>query len=259
MSQKDLNLRQRWWLELLKDYDMVIDYHIRKANVVADALSKKLVFSLRAINIWLSLSNDGSVIAELKIYEGQKNDDELLAKRIGSDGCLLFKDRIYVLKNLKLVQEILNEAHNGNMSVHLGSNKMYHDLKKMYWWSGMKHDISEFVSKCLICQQEKAKHEVPLGLLQSVTIQEWKWERATMDFKKKDSIWVIVDRLTKSAHFILLFVYEIVRLHGVPVSIIYDRDPRFTSRLWNKLQEALGTHYILAPFSILRLMDNLNV
>ncbi|KAA3483799.1 integrase [Gossypium australe] len=86
---------------------------------------------------------------------------------------------------------------------------MYNDLKKLYWWSGMKRDIFEFVTKCLICQQVKAEHQVPSGLLQPVMVPKWKWDRITMDFvtglpmtpKKKDAMWVIVDRLTKSAHF----------------------------------------------------------
>ncbi|KAA3471218.1 DNA/RNA polymerases superfamily protein [Gossypium australe] len=128
----------------------------------------------------------------------------------------------------------------------------------MYWWLGMKCEISKFVSRCLICQQVKAEHQVASGLLQPVTIPKWKWERVTMDFvsglpvtpRKKDSIWVIVDRLTKSAHFIPvrvdysleklaeLYVSKIVRLHGVPSSIISDRNSRFTSRFWNKLYEA---------------------
>ncbi|KAB2052134.1 hypothetical protein ES319_A12G098700v1 [Gossypium barbadense] len=125
----------------------------------------------------------------------------------------------------------------------------------------MKRDISEFVSRCLVCQQVKAKHQVPLGLLQPVMIPEWKWDSVTMDFvsglplspKKKDAIWVVVDRLTKFAHFILvptdfsldrlveLYIVEIVRLHRVPASIILDRDLRFTSLFWKKLREALGT------------------
>ncbi|KAA3484789.1 DNA/RNA polymerases superfamily protein [Gossypium australe] len=125
MSQKDLNLRQRRWLELLKDYDMIIDYHPRKTNLVTDALSRKSMFSLR-------------------ISEAQKNDNELRAKRvhyelssdskfqIGSNDCLLFRGRICVPKNSKLVQKILNKAHNGTMSVHPEVNKMYNDLKKMY-------------------------------------------------------------------------------------------------------------------------------
>ena len=125
----------------------------------------------------------------------------------------------------------------------------------------MKRDISEFVTKCLICQQVKAEHQVPSGLLQQVMVLEWKWDMITMDFvtslpltpRKKDAVWVVVDRLIKSAHFIPvrtdysldklaeLYIAEIVRLHGVPMSIISDRDPRFTSRFWKKLQEALGT------------------
>ena len=91
---------------------------------------------------------------------------------------------------------------------------MYNDLKKMYWWNGMKRDISEFVSKCLICQQVKAEHQVPSGLLQLVIVPEWKWDGITMDFvtgllltlKKKDVVWVVVDRLTKSAQFIAVLL-----------------------------------------------------
>ncbi|KAA3461787.1 reverse transcriptase [Gossypium australe] len=125
----------------------------------------------------------------------------------------------------------------------------------------MKRDISNFVSKCLICQQVKGEHQVPSGLLQLIMIPEWKWERITMDFvsrlplssKKKDAIWVIVDRLTKLAYFVLvrtdysldklaeLYINENMRLHGVPLSIVSVRDPRFTSLFWKKLQEALGT------------------
>ncbi|KAK5785212.1 hypothetical protein PVK06_039771 [Gossypium arboreum] len=178
MSQKDLNLRQRRWLELLKDYELIIDYHPGKANVVADALSRKLLFTLSVMNTQLKMSDDGLILAELRarpmflqeIFEAQKNDQDLLAKRkqceadtgsdfkIGSDGCVMFKNRICVPKNDELIQKILHEAHNGCLAVHPGSTKMYNDLKKMYWWSGMKRDISEFVSKCLVCQQVKAEH-----------------------------------------------------------------------------------------------------
>ncbi|KAG8472937.1 hypothetical protein CXB51_034843 [Gossypium anomalum] len=240
------------------------NYHPGKANVVADTLSRKSLFALRVMNVHLSVSSDNVLVAELKakpllthqICETQKVDDELVAKRakcvlnvdsefqIDDNDCLRFRSRLCVPRNSELILMILNEAYNSRMSIHLGSTKMYNDLKRQFWWPGMKQDISDFVSKCLICQQVKAEHQVPLGLLQPIMIPEWKWDRITMDFvsglplssSKKDEIWVVVDRLTKSAHFI-----PIVRLHGVPISIVSDRDLRFTSRFWKKLQEALGT------------------
>ncbi|GJV09648.1 putative reverse transcriptase domain-containing protein [Tanacetum coccineum] len=145
---------------------------------------------------------------------------------------------------------IMLESHKSKYSIHPGSDKMYHDLRKLYWWPNMKADIATYVSKCLTCAKVKAEHQKPSGLLQQPEIPVWKWERITMDFITKlprtpsgyDSIWVIVDRLTKSAHFIpmnekykmekltRLYMKEIVCRHGVPVSIISDRDPRFASR-----------------------------
>nr|GFC92261.1 putative reverse transcriptase domain-containing protein [Tanacetum cinerariifolium] len=126
---------------------------------------------------------------------------------------------------------------------------------------GMKKDIAEYVSWCLTCSKIKAEHKKPSGLLQQQEIPEWKWEKMTMDLVTKflrssdgyDAIWVIVDRLTKSAHFLpiredykmeklaRIFINEIVARHGVPVSIISDRDGRFASHLWQALQEVLGT------------------
>ena len=125
----------------------------------------------------------------------------------------------------------------------------------------MKKDVAKFVSKCLIFQQVKVEHQRPAGLLQSLPIPRCKWERITMDFLVRlprcqsgyDAIWVIVDRLTKSAYFLPmknsdsieklaeLYVKEIVRLHGTPVSIVSDKYPWFTSRFWPSLQRALGT------------------
>ena len=125
----------------------------------------------------------------------------------------------------------------------------------------MKRDVTEYVSRCLMCQQVKAEHQVPTGLLNPLPIPQWKWDNITMDFvsgfpltqQKHGAVWVIVDRLTKSAHFIPvridysmdrlaeLYVDEIVRLHGVMLSIVFDRDPQFTSRFLKELQSALGT------------------
>ncbi|GKD57456.1 retrotransposon protein, putative, ty3-gypsy subclass, partial [Tanacetum coccineum] len=169
-DQKELNMRQRRWIELFSDYECEIRYHLGKANVVADALSRK--------------------------------------------------ER-----------------------------------------PGMKRDIATYVSECLTCAKVKAEHQRPSGLLQQPQIPEWKWENITMDFITKlprtrnghDAIWVVVDRLTKSAHFLAihkdysteklakLYTDEIVAHHGVLVSIISNCDAQFTSHLWQTFQKALGT------------------
>ncbi|GKF71612.1 putative reverse transcriptase domain-containing protein, partial [Tanacetum coccineum] len=104
----------------------------------------------------------------------------------------------------------MDEAHTSRYLIHPGAGKMYHDLRDLYWWPGMKRDIAEYVSKCLTCSKIKAEHQKPSGSLQQPEIPEWKWEKITMDLVIKlprssgryDAIWVIVDRLTKSAHFL---------------------------------------------------------
>ena len=137
-------------------------------------------------------------------------------------------------------------------SVHPCTTKMYHNIRDLYWWDGLKKDVADYDVKCLTCQQVKAEHQKPSRKLQPLPIPEWKWERITIDFvvrlpRSKDgynSIWVIVDRLTKSAHFLSVkatysvakwCVKHIVCLYGVPISIVSDRGSIFTSRCWQKL------------------------
>lgn len=162
--------------------------------------------------------------------------------------------------------DILREAHRTPYTIHPGETKMYTDLKQSFWWKRMKVDIAKYVSACGVCQQVKAEHKRPASLLRPLEIPEWKWEHITMDFviglprspRGKDAIWVVVDRLTKSAHFIPvrttntahdlapLYIKEVVRLHGVPKSIVSDRDSKFVSMLWQSLQRAMGTKISLS-------------
>ncbi|XP_017647983.1 uncharacterized protein LOC108488201 [Gossypium arboreum] len=180
-----VDLRQRRWIELLKDYDCVIDYHPGRANVVVEALSRKAVIELRAMFARLSITDDGSLLAELKvklvmfdkIRSAQLEDDKLLKKRemvqngtaenfsIDDCGCLRFRNRICIPNTSMLKELILREAHDSSFAMHPEGTKMYRDLRELYWWPGMKRDIVEFVSKCLTGQRVKAEHQVPIGLL----------------------------------------------------------------------------------------------
>ncbi|GKF11285.1 putative reverse transcriptase domain-containing protein [Tanacetum coccineum] len=154
-------------------------------------------------------------------------------------GEIYFFDRIWIPSVVGVRKLIMDEAYTSRYSVHPGADKMYYDLRDLYWWPGMKRDIAEYVSKCLTCSKIKVEHQKPSRFLPQPEIPEWKWEKITMDFVTKlpksisghDTIWVVVDRLTKSAHFLpiredykteklaKIYTNKIVARHGVPVSI----------------------------------------
>ncbi|GKC97182.1 putative reverse transcriptase domain-containing protein [Tanacetum coccineum] len=250
LDQKEFNMRQRRWLELLSDYDYEIRYHPRKANVVADALSRKewlKPLRVRALVMTISLNLPVQILeAQVEARKEENYETEDLCGMIKkleprADGTLWLNGRSWIPCFGDLRELIMHESHKSKYSVHPRSDKMYQDLKKLYWWPNMKAEIATYVSKCLTCAKVKTKCQKPSSLLVQPEISVWKWENITMDFVTKlpktstsqDTIWVIVDRLTKSAHFLPMketdsmekltrkYLKEVFSRHGVPVLIIF--------------------------------------
>ncbi|GKE34561.1 putative reverse transcriptase domain-containing protein [Tanacetum coccineum] len=227
-------MRQRHWLELLNNYDCKICYHPKKANVVADALSRKVrskALRVRALNI--KNEDVGGMLVE-NSKDLEKFRTEKLEPR--ADGTLCFNGRSLLPCYGDLRNVIMHESHKSKYSIHPCSHKMYQDIKKLYWWPNTKAHIATYVSKCMTCAKFKAEHQRPSGLLVQPDIPQWKWDNITMYFVTKlpkssqgyDTIWVIVDRLTKSVIFVpmretdpmeklkRMYLKEVVTRHGIP-------------------------------------------
>jgi hypothetical protein len=214
-TQVDLNMRQRRWLELIKDYDLEVHYHPGKAKVVADALSRKsqcncMVMDSRINTLCDELSKMrievipsgtlshisveptllGQIImaqlGDMGVQIIKENLNQKVEKykcfRQDSKGILWFEDRLMVPKNRDLKKRHLDEAHLSKFSKHPRSTKMYHDLKPLYWWTRMKREIAKYVSECDTCQRIKASHLKSAGALQPLSIPSWKWDDISMDF-----------------------------------------------------------------------------
>ncbi|GJR14590.1 hypothetical protein Tco_0797242 [Tanacetum coccineum] len=248
LDQKELNMRQRRWLELLSDYDCELRYHPGKANVVADALSQKSKpkpLRVRALVMTIGLNLPVQILnAKVEARKEENYGTEDLSGMIKNlepraDGTLCLKNRSWIpcFGNLRAL--IMHESHKSKCSIHPRSDKMYQDLKKLYWWPIMKAEIATYVSKCMTCAKVKAEYQKPSGLLVQAIIPIWKWENITMEFVTKylrrrletDTM----EKLTRQ------YLKEVVSRHEVPVSIISHRDSKFTSHLWKSLNEALGT------------------
>ncbi|GJV56162.1 putative reverse transcriptase domain-containing protein [Tanacetum coccineum] len=248
LDQKELNMRQRRWIELLSDYDCEIRYHPGKANVVADALSRKEREKLQRVRA-LVMTVYPDLTDRILRAQTEATKEEM---------------RIWLPLFGGLRDLIMHESYKSKYSIHPGSNNMYQDLKKLYWWPNMKADIATYVSKCLTCAKVKAEHQKSSGLLQQPEIPEWKWEKITMDFVSGlprtlsgyDTIWVIVDQLTKWAHFLpmkktdskekltQLYLKEIICRHGLSMGVTLKGVIRFGKR------GKLSPRYV-GPFKII--------
>ncbi|GKD49213.1 putative reverse transcriptase domain-containing protein [Tanacetum coccineum] len=230
--------------ELLSDYDCEIRYHPRKANVVDDALSRKersKPLRVRALVMTIGLNLPKHILsAQLEARKEENFINEDLHGMINklesrADGTLCLKNQSWISCFSDLRALIMHESHKSKYSIHPGSDKMYQDMKKLYWWPNMKAKIPTYVNKCLTCAKVKIEYQKPSSLLVQPEIPQWKCENITMDFLTKlpktaagqDTIWVIVDRLTKSAHFLPIreddtlekltrqYLKKVVSRHGV--------------------------------------------
>jgi hypothetical protein len=206
--------------------------------------------NLSLFNITLTPTLKAEIIAAQKDDDGmghikrrmREGDPKVSCFREDAEGAIWFKERLVVPRREALKKKIMDEAHMLRYSIHPGSTKMYHDLRQQFWWTRMKREVACYVSKCDTCQKVKADYMKPGGLLQSLSVLEWKWDDVSMDFimglplmaHKFDSIWVIVDRLSKSAHFIpidtnynvqkyaKIYIAHVLCLHRVLKAIISD-------------------------------------
>ncbi|GJS15476.1 putative reverse transcriptase domain-containing protein [Tanacetum coccineum] len=205
LDQKELNMRQRRWLELLSDYDCEIRYHPGKANVVADALSRKEREPLRVRALVMTIGLDLPKQI-LKAQTEARKPENIKKEDVGGILVENSKDPEKLRTEKGTVDH--SQSQQSKYSIHPGSDRIYQDMKKLYWWPNMKANIATYVSKCLTCAKVKAEHQRPS------------------------------DHMDKLAR---MYLKEVVTKHGIPVSIICDRDPRFTSNFWRSLQKALGT------------------
>lgn len=259
---------QQNWVAKLLGYDFDILYKPGRENRAADALSRRA--DVGCLNQFISTPvwvQGAHLVAEAKadpeiqnIIRGCQAEAAKFTGFTVKQGVLYYKDRLVIARNSKLIPELLREFHQAASGGHSGYYRTYRRLATNLYWPGMIGSVKNYVRACDICQRCKASSLAPSGLLQPLSIPRAVWEDLSMDFivglpksKGFDAILVVVDRLSKYSHFILLkhpynaksvaelFVREVIRHHGIPKSIVSDRDPLFLSTFWREIFKAQGT------------------
>jgi hypothetical protein len=254
---------QHQWISKLFGYDFNVEYQLGRLNTAADALSR---CDSDEISIHSISTPTFQLFSEIKSAISTNSDLSALRNNIIAglkdpswsvqDGLILMSGKVYIPSNSDLIQQILQISHTGG---HEGIQKTLHRLRAHFYVHHDRRIVNEFVSVCTICQQNKTQYLHPAGLLQSLPVPSWVWADISMDFIEalpkvhgKNVILTVVNRFSKFAHFIPLshpytassvartFFTEVVRLHGIPESIVSDRDPVFTGTVWKDLFKKSG-------------------
>lgn len=267
LEQRITTQNQQNWLAKLLGYEFDIVYKVGASNKVADALSRKEEDKeLQGISrpFWQDISSiDEEVMADpvlVKIIKELEGNPDSHPQYTLENGRLHYRGRLVLAANSTWIPRLMQEFHSSPTGGHSGVYRTYRRVAQSLYWPGMKKTVTDYVAACLVCQRSKYQASSPAGLLQPLPIPNAIWEEISMDFivglpksKGYDVVLVVVDRLSKYGHFILIkhpysarsiaevFIREVVRLHGVPVSIVSDRDPTFISHFWQELFKLQGT------------------
>jgi hypothetical protein len=275
-TQPQLSGRQSRWKDVIANFDFDIEYIEGKDNTVADGLSRRPDHACHSSEL-LTVAPADSAAASINSVASLQEDIRLaaladavyqdaLVRRLPRDGALRVDngrvyhgDRVYIPASLPLQTRILLECHDA--SGHLGKDKTMEQVKRRFYWPGMDETVRRYVTSCDACQRNKPSQQAPMGAMMPLPIPTRPWQQVSMDLitqlprsrSGNDAIVVFVDKLTKMVHYVAttttvtapqlatLFMREVVRLHGVPESILSDRDPRFTAHFWRAFWAQLGT------------------
>jgi len=276
-TQPHLSPRQIRWSEFLQQFDMQTDYRPGKLNIVADALSRREDHHTSILQLNNLVASANHIATDLLERIRAAYTSDPVCRNLLSNECrnslytlhnrLIFSgNQLYIPASDEIKSTLIKEAHDSAVAGHMGITRTLELLSRSYYWPKMTKDVREYVSTCPSCISIKPRNDHPPGLLQPIPHPQRRWQLVSMDLITQlprsrtgfDAIYVIVDKCSKMIHILptyttvtapelaSIFFREIVRHHGLPSSIISDRDPRFTSSFWSELWKRLGTHLAMS-------------